>query len=55
MKLLVRLRRLAVAFQPGEKSEEDRREADAQPSQKENYHVEDSQAKREEKGSDAQR
>jgi signal transduction histidine kinase len=40
MKLLVRLRRLAVAFQPGEKSEkEDRREADAQPSQKENYQL----------------
>jgi hypothetical protein len=34
---------------------EDRREADAQPSQRENYHVDDRQAKQEEKGSDAQR
>jgi hypothetical protein len=55
MKLLVRWRRLAVAFNPERRVKEDRREADAQPSQKENHYVDGGQAKQEEKGSDAQR
>ena len=56
MKLLVRLRRLAVAFQPGEKSE-NKIAGKPMPSRrkKENYYVDDRQAKQEEKGFDAQR
>jgi hypothetical protein len=56
MKLLVRLRRLAVAFNPERRVKEDCREADAPTvPKKENCHVEHSKAKQEEKGSDAQR